>query len=221
MKSVTNNNKTTKDGILHALKQTPQISIEELATLVDVSPITVRHHLNSLQAEGLVQLESVRRKVGRPYYIYSLTEQGHELFPHRYFSLTNRILDELKTKLPEELVNQIFVGVVKSLIEEHKETFETLTFEDRLNYVTRLLADEGFLARWEKTDDGYKIIEYSCPYISVGQKHAEICTFDKELMLTVLDTPIEQHSCMLQGDDCCQFTVTQNHTISLNSVQAS
>jgi predicted ArsR family transcriptional regulator len=210
VKSVTNNSKkSTREVILHAIKLSPQAKIEDLAVTADISPVTVRHHLNSLQAEGLLEVASVRRKVGRPYYVYTLSEQGQELFPQRYFSLTNRLLNELKSRLPENVLNDIFSGVVKSLVDDHKNEFETLNFEDRLNYVVGLLADEGFLARWEHTAEGYQIIEYSCPYISVGQRHSEICTFDKELMLTVLDVPIQQHSCMLNGDDCCHFSVAE------------
>ncbi len=208
MKPVTNNSKkSTREVILHTIKRSPQATIEALAIAADVSPVTVRHHLNALQADGLIEVESVRRKVGRPYYVYTLSEQGQELFPQRYFSLTNRLLDELKNQLPNTTVNGIFAGVVRSMVDAHKNAFEGLNFEDRLNYVIELLADEGFLARWERTDDGYQIIEYSCPYISVGQKHNEICTFDKELMLMVLDVPIQQHSCMLHGDDCCHFSM--------------
>lgn len=217
MKSNTSKGKqSTRDVVLNTIMQNPQIKIEDIAEAAEISPVTVRHHLNGLQAEGLIEVESVRRQVGRPYYVYSLSEHGQELFPQRYFSLTNRLLDELKSQLPQDVVNNIFVGVVKSMIDEHKDEFESLSFEDRLNYVIALLAKEGFMAQWEKVDDGYKIIEYGCPYISMGQKHTEVCTFDKELMLTVLDAPIEQHSCMLNGDDCCQFSVSeQSATITL------
>lgn len=215
MKSSTTKGKiSTRDVVLNSIMVNPQSKIEDLAEAADISPVTVRHHLNALQADGLVEVESVRRQVGRPYYVYSLSEQGQELFPQRYFSLTNRILDELKNQLPKDVVNSIFVGVVKSMIEEHKNEFESLTFEDRLNYVVELLAEEGFMAQWEKAENGYKITEYGCPYISMGQKHTEVCTFDKELMLTVLDAPIEQHSCMLDGDDCCEFSVTQQTAVT-------
>ncbi len=209
MKSVTSKEKqSTRDLILHTLKAAAQSNIESLAQAADVSPITVRHHLNSLQADGLIEVESVRRKVGRPFYVYSLTEKGNELFPQKYFSLTNRLLEELKDRLPPETVNEIFISLVQRILEERAGEFEELSFEERLNYVIHLLGTEGFLARWEKMADGrYQIIEYSCPYISMGQQHAEVCTLDKQLMITVLGTAVEQHSCMLDGDDCCQFTM--------------
>ena len=210
MKSVTNNQKqTTRQIILKAIKESNQAKVEELAQIADISPVTVRHHLNSLLAEGLIESKSVRRKVGRPYYVYNLSEKGQEHFPQRYVKLTSRLLDELKAHLPEEVVTTLFAGVVHNVIATHKGKFEHLSLEDRLNYLIELLAEEGFLARWEKTADGYKVIEYSCPYLSVGQTHAEICSIDKELMLSILQTPIKQHSCMLEGANCCEFSIDE------------
>ncbi len=211
MKSVSNKGKqSTRETVLHTLKSSPNSKIEELAKAANVSPVTVRHHLNSLQADGLVEVESVRCKVGRPYYTYSLSEAGHELFPQKYYSLTNRLIEELKNSLPPETVNQIFAGLVQTIVTNHKGEFEDLSFEDRLDYMVDLLETEGFLARWEKTEDGYQIIEYSCPYLSVGRTHEEVCTLDTHIMLTVLGEPVQQKSCMLDGDDCCEFTVVED-----------
>lgn len=208
MNSVMDNTKQhTRDIILRALKQHNQATVETLATVADVSPVTVRHHLNSLQAEGLLTLEAVRRKVGRPYYLYGLSEKGHDLFPKRYARLSSRLLDELKSRFPPEVVTELFNGVVQTIVAEQREDFQHLTFEEKLTYLVNLLGEEGFLARWEKVDNNYVLTEYSCPYISVGQTHAEICIFDRELVISILNMPVVQHSCMLHGDGCCQFSV--------------
>ena len=207
MKSVTSNHKqSTRDVILHALKNASQLKVEDLAEAAEVSPVTVRHHLNSLQADGLIEVESVRRKVGRPYYVYSLSEEGHELFPQKYVHLTNILLDEMKMRLPQQTVDDIFGSAVERIVSRHRHKFEALDFEDRLSYLMDILADEGFLARWEKIDGQYHIIEYSCPYLSVGANHSEVCSLDKELIISVMQAPIQQHSCMLNGDECCQFS---------------
>ena len=207
MKSVTSNHKqSTRDVILHALKNASQLKVEDLAEAADVSPVTVRHHLNALQAEGLIEVDSVRRKVGRPYYVYSLSEEGHELFPQKYVHLTNILLDEMKMRLPQETVDDIFGSAVERIVSRHRHKFESLGFEARLTYLMDMLADEGFLARWEKIDGQYHIIEYSCPYLSVGANHSEVCSLDKELIISVMQAPIQQHSCMLNGDECCQFS---------------
>ena len=208
MKIATDNSRiSTREIILDAIKQANEATVGDLAQVADVSPVTVRHHLNSLQAEGLLQTRSIRRKVGRPYYIYRLSDKGHELFPQRYLRLSSMLLDELKDRFPEDIVTELFNNVVDRIVDEHRAMFEGLSFEERLNYLVTLLADEGFLATWEVTEDGYQITEYSCPYYSVGQKHREVCGFDKQLMIAVLDSPISQESCMLHGDTSCQFSL--------------
>lgn len=208
MKSVTDKSRqSTRDIILHTIKQHNRATVETLAEAANVSPVTVRHHLNSLQADNLLQVDSVRRKVGRPYYVYSLSEKGHELFPKKYVRLSSRLLDEIKERFPESVVVELFQGVVQGVVREHRKDFHHLDFEERLDYLVELLAQEGFLARWEKTDTGYQFVEYSCPYISVGQTHTEVCTFDRNLILSVLETDVRQHSCMLHGDSCCEFSI--------------
>lgn len=199
--------RTTRDVILHTIKSSPQSTVEELAGAADISPVTVRHHLNALQAEGSIEASSVRRKVGRPYYVYSLSERGQELFPKRYVRLTHRLLNEMKDRLPDEVIGEIFNGVVESVLEEHRGEFEHLPIEKRLDYLVELLSDEGFLSTWEKTPDGYRLVEYSCPYLSIGSTHTEVCNFDTQLMSGILQLNVQQNSCMLQGAHCCQFTI--------------
>lgn len=210
MKSAVDNRKeSTRDVILRTIKLRHKATVNELAEAADVSPVTVRHHLNALQAESLLVSDSVRRKVGRPYHIYSLSEKGMELFPKRYARLSTRLLEELKRQFPSEVVTDLFHNVVKDVVAEQRNEFEDLGFEERLSFLIELLADEGFLARWEKEDSQYHLIEYSCPYISLGEEHTEICSFDKELIIEVLGTNVQQHSCMLTGANCCEFSFAE------------
>jgi DeoR family suf operon transcriptional repressor len=207
VKSITSNGKhSTRDIILQTLKVSNRAKVEDLADAANVSPVTVRHHLNALQADNLIEVSSVRRKVGRPYYVYSLSEKGHELFPRKYIRLTNRLLDEMKASLSDELIGDLFNGIVENIVEQHRSKFEDLDFEERLAYLVDLLAEEGFMAKWERANGKYKITEFSCPYYSVVDHHSELCALDKELIVNVMQTPIEQHSCMVNGDTCCEFT---------------
>jgi DeoR family suf operon transcriptional repressor len=209
---VSNSSMSTRDVILRTIKEQPRANVDALAGEANVSPVTVRHHLNALQADGLIESDSVRRKVGRPYYVYSLSEKGQELFPKRYVRLTSRLLDELKNQLPPQAFNDVLSSVVDSVLEDHRGEYEHLHVEERLDYLIELLADEGFLARWERTGDGYVVTEFSCPYITLGEDHVEICNIDKELIVNVLGAPVQQNSCMLDGGECCQFLVKIEET---------
>ena len=59
---------TTRQEILEILKEERQATVEDLATRLGLTPMTIRHHLNVLQAQNLVEASKVRRsqRVGRP-----------------------------------------------------------------------------------------------------------------------------------------------------------
>ena len=70
--------KSTRDRILQTILHQPRRTINELAEAVDINPISARHHLTNLQAEGLVAADEERHGVGRPRLVYFLTEEGME-----------------------------------------------------------------------------------------------------------------------------------------------
>ncbi len=199
--------KNTRETILHTIKELHSSTVEDLAEAAGVSPVTVRHHLNGLLADGSIVSTTVKRSIGRPHLTYSLSEAGEELFPKNYFRLSTLLLQELRDRFSAEVVTEIFNGVANRIVDENSDRFSGLSFEDRLDFLVKLLEEEGFMASWEKNGDGYQLKEYGCPWLSIGETHAEVCSFDKELIKNVLKTNFKQSSCMLNGDSCCQFTI--------------
>ena len=205
--------KSTRDRILHTLLKKPGSTIKDLAKAVDINPISVRHHLTNLQMEGLVSAEEVRHGVGRPRLIYSLTEHGMEKFPTRYLRLTSRLLDQLKSSLPEPMVSKLFAEMATSLAEEYAEQMQGLSMEERLELIRELLAEEGFTVEWEKFEDQYRIHEITCPYLQIGQNHPEVCTVDQTLISKMLAVPAEKVQCILDGGAHCTYVVQSAETV--------
>ena len=127
----------THDIILRTLRARGKCTVQELADAAGVSPVSVRHHLANLQAEGLVAAEEVRHGVGRPRLLFSLTEQALELFPSRYFRLTQRLLDEMKDSLPEPMVRQLFSSVAQTMAEDYAGELAGLPLERRLERLVK------------------------------------------------------------------------------------
>lgn len=199
--------KSTRERILQTLLSHPRSTINELADAVNINPISVRHHLNSLQADGLAAAEEERHGVGRPRLVYLLTEKGLERFPTSYFRLTTRLLDQLKETLPEPIVGKLFTQMANQLASEAVQQASSLSMEERLNLVQHLLAQEGFTVEWEKVGDHYQIHEITCPYYHVGQNHPEVCTVDQTVISTVLMIPAEKINCVLRGDAHCTYII--------------
>ena len=199
--------KNTRERVLHTLLTREECIINELAKAVDINPISVRHHITRLQADGLVDAYEERHGVGRPRRLYFLTEKGRELFPTRYLRLTLRLLEQLKETMPPNLVNQIFSHMAQDMAADYKHFATGKTMEQRLDLVKDLLNNEGFSVNWELQGELYKIHESNCPYFFVGKDHPEVCSVDQTLISTLLDVPAQKVTCKLLGDAHCTFIV--------------
>jgi DeoR family suf operon transcriptional repressor len=197
----------TRDVIIRALRAEGRCTVKELAEAAGISPVSVRHHLSALQADDLIQSEEVRHGVGRPMYVYSLTEGAHELFPTRYFRLTNRLLGEIKENLTDEALQIMLSNVADSMASAYASQLEGLPLEKRLRRLVELLDEEGFSAEVEQRGGELVIREMSCPYFQIGIQHPEVCTIDQAFIARALSLPVARVRCVLDGDAHCAFTV--------------
>ncbi len=200
----------TRDIVLRTLRARGRCTVNELATAAEVSPVSVRHHLANLQAEGMIGVEEVKHGVGRPRHQFFLTDAGHDLAPGRYYRLANRLLDEIKVSLPAHQVQSLFHGVASSMADDYAVQLEGLPLDMRLDRLVNLLSEEGFDASLEDSDDKVIIRELSCPYYRIGLQHPEVCDVDQAFIATALDLPVERVSCLLGGDTHCTFAVTKD-----------
>src|SRR5258706_1252594 len=199
--------KSTRDRILQTLLRKPRSTINELAEVVGINPISVRHHLTNLQVEGLVEGQEERHGVGRPRLVYILAEVGMEHFPTRYLRLTTRVLSQMKETMEGPVVAKLFGQVAEDLAKEYESDIKGLSIEERLDFVQDVLAQEGFTVEWEKKDDKYQIHEISCPYYQIGVAHPEVCTVDQTLISKMLALPASKVQCILDGGTHCTYVV--------------
>lgn len=207
MTELTGQKISTRERILRTLLKRQRCTIVELAEAVDINPISVRHHIHKLEADGMVNSVEERHGVGRPRRLYSLTEKGSESFPTRYLRLFTRLLEQLKETMPQPLVNELFTQMANDLAADYQAELKGLPMEDRLNLITELLTSEGFTVEWEHKDDHYQIREVNCPYYHIGQNHPEVCVVDQTLISTLLAIPAQQVKCILHGDEYCTYIV--------------
>jgi DeoR family transcriptional regulator, suf operon transcriptional repressor len=213
---------STRDEILRTIKAHGHGTVAELAAQLSISPVSVRHHLSTLQAEGLLKSTEVRQAVGRPHFVYSLTEAAHERFPARYMRLSERLLDELKLSLPPQALEEMFAHMAGGMVAEYAARLDGKTIEQKMGLLMELLGTEGFLAQWNRTGDTFALTEYNCPYLRIGQRHPEVCAIDQTVIEQVLNAAVQKTTCMLEGGDRCEFIITpsESHpaTIPLDAI---
>ena len=200
---------STRERVLRTLLLNQRRTINELAEAVDINPISVRHHVNKLEAERLIQSEEERHGVGRPHLVYSLTNKGMEQFPQRYLQLTLRLLQHLKTNLSEKVIGEIFQELAEGIAGELTQDvdLEDLTLHERLQLLQEVLTSEGFMVNLQEEEDNFYIIEASCPYHHVGEDHPEICVVDRELIAHFVSSTPQRIECILDGDKQCKYLI--------------
>ncbi|MCX6054470.1 MAG: transcriptional regulator [Chloroflexi bacterium] len=208
--------KSTRDRILQTLLTHPNAAISDLAEAVDINNISVRHHLTNLQAEGYIRASEERHGVGRPRLVYSLTETGLERFPTRYLNLTKRLLDQMKSSLPQPQIDEIFIRMARSIASDQAEKIKNLTIEKKLDYIRKSLEEEGFMIEWKKVGNEYHLLETSCPFYHIGQSHPEVCVLDQTLISSILSVPTEKTQCVLNGDVHCTYVIQEQSLAELS-----
>ena len=207
----------TRGRILDILKGRQQATVDELSRELGLTPVTVRHHLDILRGEGYVAAPIVyRRKTpGRPQYAYTLTEKASAFFPKRYGQLVGLILDELRTCLSPVEVEQMMKHIGERVASQATLPAEADghirsegDFEARLAAAVEFLDQLGYMAEWERHDNGdYLLHVANCPYEQVASRHDEVCKMDLRVLTCLLGTSPQRVTWAAQGDSQCTYVV--------------
>jgi predicted ArsR family transcriptional regulator len=173
----------TRQQILEILKRRGEVTVQELSRELELTSVTVRHHLEILRSEGYITEPEVRRssRPGRPRYVYRLTSTAADLFPNNYSGLASALLDAIEQHVSSEEREILIDEAAERMVAGAGDM--PSSHEGCLDSVLTFLNQRGFVARWKKDDQGrYLIYVSSCPYHYVAQLHAETCRIDQRMI---------------------------------------
>jgi predicted ArsR family transcriptional regulator len=206
---------TTKHQILELLKRTGCATIEEAAGALSIASMTARQHLVGLERDGLVRSEKVKRPMGRPHFVYSLTSKGEEMFPRRFDVLAGLLVDEVSRLTPEEIAglspdekrSLIIQRAADRLAERYRFPVEGLDLEGRVSSLTKVLHVIGGFAEWLPTPEGYEIRDYNCVFASLLPTQTDSCAGHLRLVTQLLQWPA-RHEVVSDGRlQCCRYVI--------------
>jgi predicted ArsR family transcriptional regulator len=200
----------TRRQILDILKRRGRATLEELSREVGLSPVTIRVHLSVLQRDDLVSVEEVRGRVGRPFFVYSLTPDAEELFPKRYHVLASRLLRTMNDELSAETVQKLLARMSESWADERADRVSGKSLADRMAQVVEIRCEEGAIADWETVDGGYLLRQYNCPNLLVSRSHPQVCEVEQKYLTRMLGVPAVQAGCIGKGDRVCEYLVQES-----------
>lgn len=210
----------TRRYILEILRERGECTVDQIVQALtqkldrSITTVTVRHHLDRLRAEDLVKSPEIRRRnaPGRPQYTYTLTAKAAEYFPNNYAGFADRLLREMKQHLPSAQINVILEDMASHMAGEAAISAH-LPLEQRLQQVVSHLNEQGYCAEYESAEGGFLLVTTNCPYDRLSSNHAEVCTFDLQLVSSMLGIVPRFMGNLREGNHACQYFIPQPETV--------
>ena len=200
----------TRYKILYLLKVSGPKTVKVLAEAVAISSMGIRQNLISLEGAGWIRHYQEQRGLGRPQFVYALTEQGDEQhFPRTYAPEMIGMLKAIRDLDGTGGLDRIFEQRTEQLVTEYRTRIASEDLEEQVKGLASIRTEEGFMAEWEQeNEDSFILREYNCAIHRVASNCEQACTFEHELFCQVLDrAKVSRETHILSGDLSCTYVI--------------
>ena len=129
------------------------------------------------------------------------------LFPQRHGALAGDVLAEMKAFLPDDEFQRFLHRLAEKTSRRAPAATGDQPLEERLDDVTEFLTGEGYVARWERSGDGYVVQACNCPHAGVADHHPELCSMDQLMFQILLPGAVRLESHVLDGSLRCTYVI--------------
>lgn len=192
----------SRQRILEHIKQSGQASVAELSKALALTSVTIRHHLESLRAEGLVAEPIPRHKPGpgRPEMMYRITPAADAYMPRNYGELCRCLIQAVDGSRTQELEGL--------LIEVGEELGSSAGTEGQPAAAMSYLEKRGYFPGMER-NEGMIVIQFAnCPYLEVVQGAPSLCQFDRALIEALFGGEVEMLGRIVDREPVCTFQIS-------------
>lgn len=200
---------STRREILMTLKKRGGMTADDLSEVLGITAMGVRRHLMTLERDGLVDYTPVQRGVGRPSYVYRLTELADDLFPKNYDRFANELLNLLRLTDGDEKIEELFAMRMERLQAAYAPHLTNKDLPEQLAELARIQNENGYLAEWEEQDDGTLVfVEYNCAIAKIAEACNFACDYELQLLESLLDAgEIVRDNHIASGDISCRYLI--------------
>lgn len=199
----------TKRKIINILKRQHELTIPEMTKHFSISEIAIRKQIHELEQKGYIQKVSHKQKIGRPYYTYLLTKEGHGLFPTQQSKIALELLQDLEAIEGKDVVNKLLDMRMLREKEEFENQLCNTEIPNRISELAKMQNDKGYMLEVNKLDDQtYEVRNFNCPILSLAEKFERLCENEQQMYNELLpNCDVSVNSLIVDGDYLCQWTI--------------
>lgn len=196
----------TRQQILILLRRIGQMTASELSDRLGIGTVGVRQHMALLERDGMVEIVGLRRAVGRPSHLYSLTERAQRMFPRSYDGLMMEALEFVAEQGGDDAVAFVFD---RRRVQFHATYALQLAGKPRAEQVETLvgiLNEHGYMCEVRCEPDGSMILEqHNCPIDCAARAYPQACAKEIQLYEELLGVPLVREETIAEGGMCCRY----------------
>ncbi len=198
---------TTRGQIVGLLRR-GAATVEELARSIGLTDNAIRSHLTTLERDGLIRQDGVRRGpgAGKPATIYEIHPDAEALVSRAYAPVLVALLDELATQLPAERSDDLMRAVGRRLAGAVGRP-PTGDLANRVEAAAALLNSLGGAAEVDRSESKFVIRGCGgCPLSAATAHRPEVCRALESLLSEYVGSPVRE--CCDRGErPICHFEI--------------
>ena len=216
----------TRARVARSILENGPSTAAALGTRLGLTPAAIRRHLDTLQADGMIEGRQARvhgyRGRGRPAKVFVVTDAGRDAFEQAYDDLAVGALRFLAETGGDELVGEFARRRVGELEERYRPMVDAAGPEDKARALARSLSADGYAASVETapTGSGEQLCQHHCPVAHVAEQFPQLCEAETEAFARLLGTHVQRLATIAHGDGICT-THIPGHTPRLRPLELS
>lgn len=202
------NESSTRNDILLLLKTHGPMTVNDISQRLGITPMGIRQHLNRMEGQGLVKVAQQRGGVGRPGFIYSLTEDADEMFPRNYEALARFLLETVLELDGREKVETLFHHRAEVFKERAGKRLNGKGLKEKVETLAEIQDEFGYIAQVEEENGELHLTQYNCAIARVAREFPQACEHELRSYRDLLPgATVERISCAAHGDRFCRYAI--------------
>jgi predicted ArsR family transcriptional regulator len=207
MWSVLNEN-PTREKIILLLKKRGPLAIDELSREMSITSMGIRQHLLSLERRGLIEYITKRQGIGRPAFLYKLTEKADDLFPKEYDTFILHLFRDIEKNEGREKIEEILKWRKSRIIKETKDALaDKKSIHDRLFGLKDILESNGYFAELLESNTHFTLKLFNCPVFKLASEFQELCRYDLQILKELVGKELTREECIVDGHSSCTYKI--------------
>jgi predicted ArsR family transcriptional regulator len=201
----------TGRGRIVSLLQRGALTVDDIATRLELSASGVRAQITAMERDGVVRRVGRRPGPTRPSRVFELTPEVDQLLSRAYVPLLTQLVDVFAKGLPARQLDALLREAGRKLAAEVLSVRPSGTLRARVIATSKLLNEQlGAVTRVE--ENGHYVIRgEGCPLSALTGKHPAVCRAMESLVKEFVGASVHECCERAQRPRCC-FEISTGRT---------